>query len=1048
MPDGQVVFEITADGKQAKAAINDVVAAMKKAGVDVDKSAQTAADSAAGRFESAFNKLAASAAAAKAGKMLLDFGKEAVQAASDLQEVQNVVDVTFGSNANIINNWAQNASRSFGLTETQAKRFTSTLGAMMKSAGMGDNEIVQMSTDLAGLAADMASFYNLDFDTAFQKIRSGISGETEPLKQLGINMSVANLEAFALEKGITKAFNAMSQGEQTALRYQYIMQATADAQGDFARTSDGYANATRMLETNLDQLKTSVGSVLLPVIANAVGGINDLFAAFRQDVPQETALDKLAAIDLKTDEKIAQIHETAVEAQGLVETLEGLAGKSYAQNSLEAFVNSFSGSLTGLDDALTAAKNADYEGTLKGVASALELKTGTSASDWTELLDGIANGLSGTGLMISMYGGGVSEFLSKASEAANNLGPDAAKNWQALVDMLGSDGTAAMLETLGNAKDAADNMTALIAALSGGEIPEDQREKLNQLYGEENLAAAQNLASLGMQVGDISEAHETWLNVCQRLVSTIPSLNSLINTETGEIKGGTDAVRQAITEWEQYNTLMAEAAALEEKRKVVADNSTVNNARDEMYMARGRVKVLQDEFDALGGQAELDKFYYSATRNHTRMTAEQQKLAEAYKKLTDAQSDLEKKTAEYNRQAEAQQEAMAAIDAEAESVTESYNSSAQALSMLTMEQEEAAKTALDSLAPALQQLSAYYEKVRSETAQSVGNTLGMFGGITTPAEEARQKVDDLTASITKANAKEINLKITGLEESIPSIQNMTKGLQDQIDYIEEYQRNLEKARDKGLSAELLAGISSGSAEDFDYLAAIADATTTEIEELNTKYAEAKKAKDDFVTDLTSTKLENDSAFNELVDAVNTSMTDLETVLAESGAPAAMGSTMDEIIAAVTSRTGSLQSAIQNVVNLMAQLDSLSSSSFGYSSGGKGLSIRNGGGLTNLPVRQFAIGLDYVPFDGFLASLHAGESILTAEEARVWRNFKFGQQSGANSIDYGAMGSAIGANMPNFNGMTVRWKNGAILGDIVSEQQANNYNRLERSGWHG
>ena len=133
---------------------------------------------------------------------------------------------------------------------------------------------------------------------------------------------------------------------------------------------------------------------------------------------------------------------------------------------------------------------------------------------------------------------------------------------------------------------------------------------------------------------------------------------------------------------------------------------------------------------------------------------------------------------------------------------------------------------------------------------------------------------------------------------------------------------------------------------------------------------------------------------------------------------------------------------------MAQLDSLSSSSFGYSSGGKGLSIRNGGGLTNLPVRQFAIGLDYVPFDGFLASLHAGESILTAEEARVWRNFKFGQQSGANSIDYGAMGSAIGANMPNFNGMTVRWKNGAILGDIVSEQQANNYNRLERSGWHG
>ena len=137
---------------------------------------------------------------------------------------------------------------------------------MMKSSGLAGDEIVEMSTDLAGLAADMASFYNLDFDTAFQKIRSGISGETEPLKQLGINMSVANLEAFALTKGITKAFDAMSQGEQTMLRYQYLMQATADAQGDFARTSDGFANASRMLETNLEQLKTNIGAVLLPVI--------------------------------------------------------------------------------------------------------------------------------------------------------------------------------------------------------------------------------------------------------------------------------------------------------------------------------------------------------------------------------------------------------------------------------------------------------------------------------------------------------------------------------------------------------------------------------------------------------------------------------------------------------------------------------------------------------------------------------------------------------------------------------------------------------------
>ena len=117
----------------------------------------------------------------KVGKALLDFGKDAIQAASDLEEVQNVVDVTFGDDAAKIEKWAKAAGTQFGLTETQAKKFTSTLGAMMKSAGLAGPEIVDMSTDLAGLAADMASFYNLDFDTAFQKIRSGISGETEPL---------------------------------------------------------------------------------------------------------------------------------------------------------------------------------------------------------------------------------------------------------------------------------------------------------------------------------------------------------------------------------------------------------------------------------------------------------------------------------------------------------------------------------------------------------------------------------------------------------------------------------------------------------------------------------------------------------------------------------------------------------------------------------------------------------------------------------------------------------------------------------------------------
>ena len=203
---------------------------------------------------------------------------ESIELASDLAETQNVVDVTFEDSASTINKWAQEALNAYGITETKAKQYSSTLGAMLKSMGIADDQVLQMSMDMAGLAADMASFYNLDHDTAFEKIRSGISGETEPLKALGINMSVANLNAFALEKGMNKAFDKMSQAEQATLRYQYLLEATKDAQGDFARTGDSFANEMRKLQTNLDRIKTEFGKGLLGVVTPAISLLNNVLS--------------------------------------------------------------------------------------------------------------------------------------------------------------------------------------------------------------------------------------------------------------------------------------------------------------------------------------------------------------------------------------------------------------------------------------------------------------------------------------------------------------------------------------------------------------------------------------------------------------------------------------------------------------------------------------------------------------------------------------------------------------------------------------------------
>lgn len=215
-------------------------------------------------------------------------GVASVKLASDLTEVQNVVDVTFGKNKNAdtINDWAKNAASAFGLSELQAKKFNGTMGAMLKSMGLSDDAVLDMSTSMTGLAGDFASFYNLPIEEAFQKIRSGISGETEPLKELGINMSVANLEAYALAQGIDKSYDSMTQAEQATLRYNYLMAASADAQGDFARTNDTLANQLRIAQLEVQNLGGAIGMSLLPMAQEMLGVGIDMLGQLKQGFEQ------------------------------------------------------------------------------------------------------------------------------------------------------------------------------------------------------------------------------------------------------------------------------------------------------------------------------------------------------------------------------------------------------------------------------------------------------------------------------------------------------------------------------------------------------------------------------------------------------------------------------------------------------------------------------------------------------------------------------------------------------------------------------------------
>lgn len=320
MADGQVVFDITGNNQPIQKSLSETTTKIQQESKKWDQSVDDSSGNISGSLIGAFKAVVGSAAFIKIGQMLLQLGGESIQLASDLEEVQNVVDVTFGTEgAKKIETWAKEASSQFGLTELQAKQYSATLGAMMKSNGMTSDEILDLSTNLAGLAADMASFYNMDFDTSFSKIQSAMSGMTLPMRQLGIDMTEGSLASFAMAEGMETAYSKMSEQEQMLVRYRYLMSVTADAQGDFARTSDSFANSQRRMATGFDTLKAQLGQALLPIATDVSNAINDLLDVLIYQ-PPETAFDKFNAA-------AAEAEGQATQAQGILGYMDSLYEK-------------------------------------------------------------------------------------------------------------------------------------------------------------------------------------------------------------------------------------------------------------------------------------------------------------------------------------------------------------------------------------------------------------------------------------------------------------------------------------------------------------------------------------------------------------------------------------------------------------------------------------------------------------------------------------------------------------------------------------------------
>ena len=842
MADGQVVFEITADGKQAIANIKDITKAIEKETKKWDDTVDDSTEGAADSWQKAVGKIVGTLSAAGVASILLGWGKAAISAASDLAEVQNVVDVTFGDSASRIEAWAKQAGKQYGLTETAAKRYTSTIGAMLKSQGMADDEIVQTSTDLAGLAADMASFYNLSFDEAFQKIRSGISGETEPLKQLGINMSAANLEAFRLAQGIEKSYSAMSQGEQTALRYQYIMQATADAQGDFARTADGYANASRRMETAMDTIKTKGGQLLLEVVEPLASGLADILEELTTE-PEATIFDTFASADDTAGKRASQIKLTADEAY-----------------------------------------------TLAGV-----------------------------------------------------------------------------LDDLG--------------------------ESTTKTESEQKL----------------------WLETCKRLVQTIPGLSSVINAETGEVNGGTQAVRDYVKAWEEGKTKLAMLGALQEKESALsAGFSDLPGLQLDAALAERRVREQKKKLDELRKKYGIDRTDYSLIKvgsadAYGNVTAAEAEWNAEISALRELEKAAKQANTAYNDRAAELEEARIALE-EYENTIEELPGDAEAAAKATGEwtdaMKEAGRTAVEASKQALDALAEYVQGVHDATESAVNSVVKGFERITRPTtelEEKRSKLIEQQNALnrsTREGAQEydrLQSQIDDLNKSLDeySPKGMQDALQSQLAFMDEYIKNLEKARGLGLSNELLASLSDGSVQSAEYLAQLVASpeAAKKVDELFKQVQEKKKG---FTDALTAQKLTVDDTYAAMVETAKKSISEMDL---GDEASTALGNTVAGIAQGISSHVPEVRSAVDDV---LAQLNRLS----GY---GINVSLSNFGG------------------------------ILGAAQTSAGQYARFSVNPGT-SINYDAIGEMIGSKSGNV------YLDGRTVGKVISDQQGASYRALERSGW--
>lgn len=311
------------------------------------------------------------------------------EASSELIEMQNVVNTVFGDMSDSVNAFAKSANTSLGLTEFQAKKFTSIFGSMFKTSGVSVESSRLMGENLTALSADLASFFDADFTEAFDKVKSGLAGMIMPLRAYGIDLSVASMQQYMLDKGIQATWKDLSIAEKQMVRYNYMMERTTDMQGDFAKTSGSWANQLRLLKNQVRELAVMVGSFLEMYIYPAIRGLNNflgvlvkvgrelqkIFHFESKDLLKQQGLsgiNKGIAVDTGYAEEESEINDLTSSTDKLTEAKKKLQKQNERQEASFDSLIKLSKQSTDANDAETKGTASKDKGKGKGAGLNLE----------------------------------------------------------------------------------------------------------------------------------------------------------------------------------------------------------------------------------------------------------------------------------------------------------------------------------------------------------------------------------------------------------------------------------------------------------------------------------------------------------------------------------------------------------------------------------------------------------------------------------------------------------------------------------------------------